>query len=150
MKCYLICRNDAQNTFGRVKFNPGFPQTWKCFWVLVTILIVSVAGCHYNTAHVWRPLLQNVRDPFTLSLLGPIVAFKLAVRRLVLNWLKQRGPVLVTFDTIIVLETCLVWPLKSRPGTTPTQLRLWDPRRGPTGFQQKCDAIDFWQILPHV
>lgn len=51
----------------------------------MTILIVSVAGCHYHTAHVWRPLLQNVRDLFTLSLLGPIAAFKLTVWRFVLT-----------------------------------------------------------------
>lgn len=70
----------------KVRFRePWVPQTSRCLWVLVTILIVSVAGCYYHPAHVWRPLLQNVRDLFTLSLLGPIVAFKLAVWRFVLN-----------------------------------------------------------------
>lgn len=98
---------------------PLVSKTSRCLWVLVTVLLISVAGCHYHTAHVWRPLLQNVRDLFTLSLLGPIVAFKLAVWRLVLNWLKQRRPVLVTFHTIIDLKTCAVWHLKSRLGTTP-------------------------------
>ena len=32
----------------------------------MTFLLFPVAGRHYHTAHVWRPLFQNVRAPFHL------------------------------------------------------------------------------------
>lgn len=49
--------------------NPGAPnvEVFAGFSESATVIFLfSVAGCHRHTAHVWRPLLQNVRHLFTL------------------------------------------------------------------------------------